>query len=87
MSKNSEVTKMVESVETVFETVHSIILKMNDGDRITVANLTKEVAQLVSMDPKKVTPYIALYVPMAEKYSIGFTSRGKNGGFTKGKRA
>jgi hypothetical protein len=83
---NSDITKEVELVESVYTQTQALIDGMptdGDGKRMQIKDMAEAVAVSVGMEPKDVLHMVNRY---AHNTSSGYVTRGKKGGFIKGTR-
>jgi len=83
MSKNENVIKLTQVVESIFEATFAIIDSMENGERIQMKDLAQTVGLAVAMDPKLVINFVSHFVHNSD---LAYVARGKNGGVIKGSK-
>lgn len=78
---NTDIEAMVAQAKDAFEAAQTIIDSMQDGARIQIKDLAKDVALALAKDPKKVLGFVTHFVHNTES---AYVTRGKNGGVIKG---
>lgn len=81
---NSTVKTMIEKVESVLTTTHSLVESMSVGDRIQMKELASKVATQVGSTPKDVLTFVDYFVHNTD---LAYVARGKNGGVVRGVKA
>ena len=80
---NNDVETMTARANTIFNAINTIVGEMADQDRMRVEDLAKKVSKTVSLDIKEVLGYVNDF---GKKASVGYITRGANGGYVKGQR-
>lgn len=80
----TKTNKVIEKFQTICDAAQTIIDPMNDGERKQIKEIAEAVATSLQMETKRVLNCVNDFLHETE---VGYVSRGKNGGFIKGKRA
>jgi hypothetical protein len=83
MSSNNEVKEMLSDVEKVLTATSKAVSAMSDGDRMSLKNLTNQVATELGREPTKVVGLVTMF---AHNTKLAHVSRGAEGGVIRGQR-
>ena len=78
---NTDIEKMVVDARQAWEAAQQVIDSMQDGQRIQLKDLAKDVGLALALDPKKVLGFVNHF---AHNTSVAYVTRGKKGGVIKG---
>lgn len=78
---STSVKSMLETVERVFQSAHTVVSGMQDGQRMQVKELAQTVSLSVGLEAKHVLPFVTHYLHNTD---IAYVTRGKKGGIVKG---
>jgi hypothetical protein len=80
---NADIEKMVVNSRLAYEAAQHVIDLMQDGERIQLKDLAKDVALTLALPPKEVWGFVDHF---AHHSSVAYVARGKKGGVIKGVR-
>jgi hypothetical protein len=78
---NADIIAATALAEQAFEAAHNILDGMQDGERIQIKDLAKDVGLAVALPSKDVLGFVTHFV---HNTSIAYVRRGKHGGIIKG---
>ncbi len=72
----------------IYEAILNTMLSSTkeNGDNITIDNLTDEVAKTVDMESAQLRPFVQHFARQTEVDGIGYVSNGRKGGWRRGPR-
>lgn len=80
---DNEINRVLETIRPIMNATRDIMNPMIDGERMPIKEMTIAVGKLVNMQPVSVLPFVNY---LAHNTTVGYTSRGKFGGFVKGQK-
>jgi len=80
---DTTVSTMLDSVKSVFDSTHTVLSSLKDGERIQLKELAEKVSSEVSMEPKYVLSLVSHFV---HHTSMVHVTRGKHGGVVRGSK-
>jgi hypothetical protein len=83
MNHTHEVKEMLSDVERVLTATSKAVSAMSDGARMSLKNLTNQVATELGREPSKVVGLVTLF---AHNTKLAHVSRGAEGGVIRGQK-
>ena len=86
MNTNTTIDRITTQDRSVYEAILNQMNTLNDGDSITIDDLTERVSSEVDMKTPALRAFVQHFARNVEPDGIGYVSNGRQGGFRKGTR-
>jgi hypothetical protein len=80
------IDRIVEQDKNIYTAILTTITPMNNGDNISLDDLTRKVSKVVNMDTDVLKPFVSHFAHSVEVDGLGYVAPGRFGGFRRGAR-